>query len=342
MFAAAPFADQGQVPPLRLPAPRGPLSEWVLDRVRGGGRATPAVSVGDPFDDDLQLALYCAYEPHFSDLPEVVGDVEWDLELLRFRSQLESAFERGLRDRVGPLPMSGRVADDVAAIIESDRAPSLSRYMEAAGTLDQMREFVVHRSAFQLKEADAHTLGVPRLHGAAKQLLASIQAGEYGVDAPDREMHSSLYALTMRELGLDDRLHAYLDVLPGTALAISNVTSMFGLHRRWRGALVGHLAVFEMTSVVSTGRYSRALARLGTTAAARRFYDVHVLADAEHEVMASGLTELYAAHEPNGHADVLFGARCALVAEERFGGALLARWDVIPGPGLRARARNPH
>jgi hypothetical protein len=34
---------------------------------------------------------------------------------------------------------------------------------------------------------------------------------------------------------------------------------MFGL-RRWRTALVGHLAVFEMTSVEPMERYRRALA----------------------------------------------------------------------------------
>ena len=95
-----------------------------------------------------------------------------------------------------------------------------------------------------------------------------------------------LFARTMRELALDDRPHAYLHALPGSALAISNVISMFGLNRRWRGALVGHLAVVEMTSVVPMGRYSRALERMGASVHARRFFDVHVLADAEHELLA--------------------------------------------------------
>ncbi len=62
---------------------------------------------------------------------------------------------------------------------------------------------------------------------------------------------------------------------------------MFGLHRRFRGALVGHLALFEMTSVTPMGRYGQALERMGLSERARRFYDVHVLADAVHEVVAS-------------------------------------------------------
>ena len=57
----------------------------------------------------------------------------------------------------------------------------------------------------------------------------------------------------MRALGLDPTYGAYLDALPGTTLATVNLITLFGLHRRWRGALVGNLAVYEMTSVVPMG-----------------------------------------------------------------------------------------
>lgn len=316
---------------LALPAPRGPLSDWVLARLRGGRSQRPTVELVDPFDDDLQLALYCCYESHYSDLPEIAGEVEWDVELLSFRRRLECTFEFGLRDAVGGVPLTGSVRELIPAMIAADDGPSLSRYMEYEGTLEEMREFVAHRSAYQLKEADGHTFGIPRLAGAAKQLLARIQAGEYGADADGRVMHAALFAQTMRELGLDDRPHAYLDVLPGSALAISNVISMFGLNRRWRGALIGHLAVFEMTSVTPMGRYSRALDRLGATSAARRFYDVHILADAEHEVMALDMAEAFTTAEPDRLCDVLFGAGCAIAAEVRFAGCLREGWAAPRG-----------
>jgi hypothetical protein len=57
-----------------------------------------------------------------------------------------------------------------------------------------MRQIVVHRSAYQLVEGDFHTLAIPRLTGEAKRNLVRIQAGEHGCDAPDREMHSVLFA----------------------------------------------------------------------------------------------------------------------------------------------------
>ena len=82
-------------------------------------------------------------------------------------------------------------------------------------------------------------------------------------------------------------------------LLATNVISMFGLHRRWRGALVGHLAMFEMTSSVPNARYARGHRRLGGGEEAALFFDEHVVADSVHDQIA--LHELaggLAAHEP--------------------------------------------
>src|SRR5205807_8709536 len=135
---------------------------------------------------------------------------------------------------------------------------------------------------YQLKEADPHTWAIPRLMGGPKSAMVEIQADEYGGGQPGQS-HAELFADTMAGLGLDATYGSYLDLLPGTTLATVNLISLFGLHRRWRGALVGHLAVFEMTSVVPMSRYSAALRRLGVDHSARLFYDVHVEADAVHE-----------------------------------------------------------
>jgi hypothetical protein len=90
---------------------------------------------------------------------------------------------------------------------------------------------------------------------------------------------------------------------------------------------VGHLATFEMTSVVPMGRYSAAMKRLGIGIDGRRFYDVHVEADAVHEVIAfhemvGGLLEA----EPEMEGDVWFGARALMQVEERFARHLLDSW----------------
>jgi hypothetical protein len=198
-----------------------------------------------------------------------------------------------------------------------------------------MRDIVLHRSAYQLKEGDGHTAGVQRLSGRAKQLLMRIQTGEYGADAPGRRMHAALFADTMTVFGLCPTPNAYLDVLPGSALALSNLISLFGTNRRWRGALVGQLAAFEMTSVVPMQRYADALDRLGVPARARRFYDVHVLADAEHEVLAAEMVQAQCRDEPETIDDVIFGVESTLVVERRFTEGLLGHWQTVGAARVR-------
>ena len=194
--------------------------------------------------------------------------------------------------------------------------------------MEQLIEFHIHRSAHQLKEADAHSWALPRLGGAAKAALVEIQADEYG-GGVEKDMHAELYALTMAELGLDDRYGAYLDAIPARTLATVNLASFFGLHRRWRGALVGHLAVFEMTSVEPMGRYSVALRRHGYSSWARLFYDTHVVADAHHQTLASrDLARGLLRDEPDQAAMILYGASALCLVERRFTDHLLNSWEA--------------
>src|SRR3712207_8856172 len=92
----------------------------------------------------------------------------------------------------------------------------------------------------------------------------------------------------MEALGLDARYGAYVDHIPAITLATVNLMSMLGLHRRRRGAIIGHLALFEMTSSLPNRRYANAVRRLGfDTEEATAFFDEHVEADAVHEAVAS-------------------------------------------------------
>jgi hypothetical protein len=260
---------------------------------------------------------------------------EWEPSLLAFRHRLEDAFERRLRQE--DEGAAGTALPDVPAgapgvkaalqhLVAAGGGPSLSVHMQQDGTWEQMREMAVHRSAYQLKEADPHTWGIPRLWGEAKAAMVEIQADEYG-GGREAAMHCSLFAATMEALGLDARYGAYLDVIPGVTLATTNLISLLGLHRRLRGALVGHLAVFEMTSVVPMGRYSDGLRRLGVGEEGTRFYDVHVVADAVHqEVALHRLAGGLAAAEPALAGDILFGARAVTAVEGRFARHLLDSW----------------
>ncbi|HVX33487.1 MAG TPA: iron-containing redox enzyme family protein [Solirubrobacterales bacterium] len=327
-----------------LPEPVGPLTEVLFEALRGapdgaangaspdGGPLDPAaVAPADPLADlDLQLALYVAYELHYAGFEGVDERWEWAPSLLAFRAALERPFEAAV-DAIVPAATpeeTASVPETLQAIVAADDGPPLSRHLETKGTREQMLEHVIHRSAYQLKEADPHSWGIPRLAPAAKAALLEVQFDEYGGGRAER-MHAVLFANTMAALGLDPTYGAYLHLLPAPTLATVNLLSGFGLHRRRRGALVGHLAAFEMTSSIPNRRYGNALRRLGCDKEATDFYDEHVEADAVHEMIAAwDLAGGLAREDPAVAADILFGARALLALEARWAAHLLGSWEA--------------
>lgn len=289
-----------------------------------------ALSVDDPLgDDDLQLALYLCFELHYRSFPGVDPEWEWHPSLIAVRNVLEDAFFESLAEAVGPghAVDPAKVGELLFRLEAEDDGPSLSRYLERKADIEQFREFVIHRSLYQLKESDPHSWAIPRLDGPAKTALLEVQADEYGGGRSER-MHSRLFAKTMRGLGLDDRENAHLARIPGTTLATVNLMSAAGLRRSRRGAIVGHLAMFEMTSSIPNRRYANALRRLGLDAEATDFYDEHVEADAVHEnIAAYDLAGGLARQEPQLAPDILFGARALLLLEARFAQYLLDSWQ---------------
>lgn len=289
--------------------------------------------LGPPSDDaltgeDSALALYVLYELHYRSFANVDDGWEWEPSLLRERRRLEAAFEERLCEHIDRRPTAPA---DVVSVLEQmaadDTGPSLSAYLCSRGTLEQLREFAIHRSAYQCKEADPHSWAIPRLRGRAKAALVDIQAGEYGNGDPAQD-HAALFADTMQALDLDPSYGAYLDDIPGVTLTTTNLISLLGLHRRWRGALIGHLALFEMCSVVPMGRYAATFRRLGVPGGSG-FYDAHVIADARHEIVAlHDMAGALAIDEPELASDIVFGARSLAFVEAAFAWHLLTAWSA--------------
>lgn len=334
-----------QTAPMRspLPAARGPISAAIAGLLRGEAAAPDASGIAAALaesraglsareiveDGDLQLALYLAYEVHYRSFDSVPPSREWDPALLRARGELEATFLRALTELVAtpadvPVASVGEALFDLEA---ADDSPSLSRFVEERGGLAQMRELVIHRSAYQLKEFDPQSWVVPRLTGAPKVALLEIQFDEYGSGRLER-MHSVLYATMMRALGLEDTENAHLGRLPGVTLATVNAMSAFGLRADLRGAAVGHLAMVELTSAAPSRRYGNCLRRLGFDAEVTDFFDEHVTADSVHEnIAAYDLAGGLARAEPDQADRVLFGASALLALDRMFAEHVLGAWE---------------
>ncbi|MDJ0315428.1 iron-containing redox enzyme family protein [Arthrobacter sp. H35-D1] len=330
---------------MKFPTPRGPLSSSLFDLLQ---QPTGTETVDDgTFSDlaantvvinsdvlnneDLQLTLFCLYELHYSGLDGSDERWEWNPGLIAARHKLEDAFEHSLRVIVDLPALDAATSDGVASVLfdlaATDTGPSMSRYVAKKATLEQLQEFLIHKSVYQLKEADPHTWAIPRLTGRPKAAMVEIQADEYGGGREDR-MHSALFARTMRGLGLDDTYGTYIDMVPALTLASTNMMSLFGLNRRLRGAIVGHLAAYEMTSSHPNQLYGNGFRRHGFDKDVTWYFDEHVEADAVHEQiagrdLAGGLFET----EPDQLKNIYFGATAALALDALSTARTMSAWE---------------
>ena len=332
---------------MRLPRPRGPFSERVFAELVGSDPSpTPveATSASVLSDDDVQVALWALYELHYRGFEDVDPGHEWSPGLLTTRREVEQRFEDALRELTGPavdraIGGAGTTAAQLLAVIDDvEDDPHLDRFLQRAATEEQYLEFLIHRSLYHLKESDPHAWAVPRLAGAPKVALAELQYDEFGGGRPDR-LHSTLFARALEGAGLDATYGAYVDVVPAQTLAVNNAMSFFGLHRRLRGAIMGHLAAFESTSSLPCRRFSGGAARLGFDARVTDYFDEHVEADAVHEQLACrSICQRLVAEHPELHEDVLFGAAACVQLEARSGAQMVLAWQQ----GRSALASAPH
>jgi hypothetical protein len=318
-----------------LPAASGPLSMAVRNCLSGPApgdqlnRITASVRDSDPYGLDLQLALYTCYELHYRGFAEVDPMWEWNPSLLHLRAQLERVFLAQVRRDVGAIePAETAVAEMDALAIEPADGDGPSYYLRDTGTWEQMREYFVHRSLYHLKEGDPHAFAIPRLTGQAKASFVAVEFDEFGAGRGEQS-HQQLFADLMDAAGLDSTYLGYLEYVPAESLAVVNLMSMFGLHRRLRGAAVGHFASTEITSSPGSRRLVEALRRFEAPPECVTFYREHVEADAVHEqVVRTDVVGDLVVREPQLDHDVVFGIRANAVVEDRLADVILTAWKA--------------
>lgn len=327
---------------MKLPSPRGIVSTTLVEFLQAGPDCTRQVDieVGSPEDalddEDLQIALWTLYELHYRSFDDIDDRWEWDPRLLLLRGRLEDAFEKALRKAVrqgletqstevralvgrSEAPFATRFFD----LVSDFDGPAVARWIQRDASRDEILDFLVSRSIYNLKEADPHTWVVPRIAGAAKSALVELQFDEYG-DGRVGRTHAELFANTLREAGLDAAYGAYINDVGAATLAANNAMSLFGLHRRHRGAAMGHLAAYESTSSLPCRRYAAGLRRTGFSELAAEYFDEHVEADAVHEQLAvRAICARLVDEEPELEEDVMFGALSCLVLDSRVAAELL-------------------
>ncbi|MGC5248660.1 iron-containing redox enzyme family protein [Gordonia sp. DT219] len=328
-----------------LPQARGPLSDELITALRDGTEIDSAalrrtaVDEADPFGDDVQLALYVAYELHYAGFADVDDDREWDPGILGLRRDLERILLDAVHANVdteeaspGQTRTGQTSAEQLMAdlSVEPVHGDGLSYRLRDDGTWQQFRDLFALRSLYHLKEADPHAWAIPRLRGTAKAAFVAVEFDEFGAGRGE-SVHQELFADLMVAADLDPGYLAYLDRAPAWALTPVNLMSCFGLHRSMRGATVGHFAATEITSSPGSQRLLTGLERLDAPEPCKYFYREHVEADAVHEqVLRRDVVGALVSEEPELEDDVIFGIRGFLFVEDAFEAGLTAAWKAGP------------
>lgn len=325
---------------MKVPRPRGPWSDRVAHALTTGEDfAPPTEPLPDAVlrDADAQVALWTLFQLHYRGFEDVIGDREWDPELLRVRGELEARMEAELRtatrEAVDSVAGAGDLADALFAFLAEDDAPSLAAHVHRHATPDQVLDFLRERSIYALQESDAHSFVLGRLDGPVKAALAEVQYDEYGSGRPER-VHSTLYAEALDAAGLSREYGAYIDQVSAATLAVNTLHSLFGFRYRLRGAAMGHLAAFEATSSIPSRKIAMGIDRVGLPEATAAYFSEHVEADAVHEQVAMrDICEVLVAQDPSLREDVVFGVASCVYLDGLAAVDMLTRWGVDASAG---------
>lgn len=309
------------------PKARGAFSETLFEAMRTDSPAPAGTDLLESADD-ADISLWALYELHYGGFEDVEDSLEWSPALLALRAHLERDLETELRSRfTSPADADTDIGEELFTLAADHDGPSLAAFVRRQATRDDTLELLRHRSIYHLKESDSTMWVMPRLGRRSQTALMELEYDEYGHGDATRH-HSRLFAEGMDDVGLSSEYGAYINDAPREILRQNNAMSLFGLHRRLRGAALGHLAAFEVTSSVPSRMLSQGLQRLELDGPMSAYYDEHVEADAVHEQLATrSICGALLDDEPHLREDVLFGAFTCLDLEAQYATVVLDRWQ---------------
>jgi hypothetical protein len=274
---------------------RSEADPTLADRLLAQAAAVASAAFDDGDDAASDEAHRAMYVLHAQGAWSPVGAPRFnqhDPTLLAVLSRLERGFEAQLGRT--PLPEDPpRDADAFRAwlrdlALEREVVPpsGMGPYLRDEITLEQLKEIVAQRSLFFLKEPDPWAMVIPSLHGEAKAGLLDLLLDEYGWGRYDH-MHSTVYEVLLRRLGLETEYDAYYDRTAWQFLAGLNYQGLLARHRRLCRRMYGYIYLVEADSPRSMQNYLAAWRRLGIDDPdVLKFYDLHVTADEGHQEVA--------------------------------------------------------
>lgn len=206
---------------------RGPLSLAVFKAISSRTGSLGPVGLSSRLDTitdgDFQLALYWSLAVQRR--CDGLRTSENDDQLGPFRELMQSAFLEQLREESRCTPaISSFDATQTKALIGDAKNSAILGYLGAQGTLDQLREFFVHRSV-QCVDGCANSLNInDRPSNTASARRAVSKSAQQMVLSVE---HEANLAAVFDTLDLDPSRGAYVARVPGVTLAAVNFATIW-------------------------------------------------------------------------------------------------------------------
>lgn len=284
--------------------------------------------------EDAHRALYALYADRVWRAPRHPRPAYVQAALNAIRGELEQGLRKYLaRRRNGAIdtpPANVELADWMQRIAlgpHPHEDPAWGEFIRESISLDELKQIVVNRSLFFLREPDPWVFAVPKLRGIAKAGLIDLLLDEYGWGKLDH-MHSSVYARLMDALGLESEIDHYEGDVGWQFLATLNHQWMLALNPELNDRLLGTIYLTEADSPAAMTNYLAAWARLGIDdPEILRFYEIHVSADENHRDVALHEVVLPVCEADESAAEnVAIGIFDARTLEAEFAAGLKAQW----------------
>ena len=249
-----------------------------------------------------------------------------------------SAYLRETRDRIEAAWQSWELAqlnvdtlrdEDVAAALQRRAAEDLSPAPSAGGLYfrDEVgaagyRRLLAIASLDGLVEASqlSRTLGgvTNDIHAVMTRLLVE----EYGGGRLNRK-HSTFFTAMLTELGMSTEPESYFDLVPWEVLAAINHSFLLSERKRFYLRYVGGLLHTEISVPAGFDHYRAAAERLGMSATARGYWELHIREDERHgQWMLHDVALPLAAKYPREAWEIVLGYDQQKFMSDRAGAAI--------------------
>ena len=247
--------------------------------------------------------------------------------LQQIRNQIESAWQQWELSQIDVAALL-KVEDVKQALVERvaadiDPPPSAdAMYIRQQVTEVGYRRLLAIASLDGLVEASQLSRTLGGVSNEVHSVLSRLLIEEYGGGRLARK-HSSYFTKMLEALDMQTEPEAYLDLVPWQVLAIINHSFLLTERKRYFLRYIGGLLHGELTVPATFRPYRVAGERLGMTADAMSYWDLHIKVDELHgrwmiEDVAIPLAEQYAADA----WELLLGYDQQKLLSDRAGGAV--------------------